>query len=358
MNICIRTDSSVEIGSGHVMRCLVLAEDLRRNQCKVTFICRELPGNLIKNIEAHGFKVLSLSFPETAGEGGGLKGWLKSNWDTDAEQTIETLRDQQSINWFIVDHYALDRRWEHSIKPRVNSLMVIDDLADRPHDCDLLLDQNLYRDMKGRYQKLVPEHATVLTGPKYLLLRQEFRNRRHVKRSCSNVNRILISFGGSDPTNETMKALKAINSLKRPEIAVDVVVGYSNQSYPAIREFCKKMPQTDIHYQIDYLAELMAKADLAIGAGGSTTWERCYMGLPAVTVETAENQSEILSFLSELGAVYHLGKSREVQEDDLAIHLQRLLNSSKRFKDMRKATKFIMKDYEEYAVVKHLTKGE
>lgn len=358
MNICIRTDASVEIGTGHVMRCLVLAEDLRRNQCNVNFICREFPGNLIKNLEANGFKVWSLPVPESTCNGADFRRWLQNNWKTDAKQTIELLNKQPEIDWFIVDHYALDRQWEHIIKPRVKRLLVIDDLADRPHDCHMLMDQNLYRNMEGRYLKLVPEDATVLLGSKYLLLRQEFRNPGCVKNRGRTVNRILVSFGGSDPTNETMKALKAIYRLNRPNIAVDVVVGFSNQNYSVIKGLCEKMPQTKIHCQIDYLTELMAKADLAIGAGGSTTWERCYMGLPAITIETAENQSEILSFLSELGAVYHLGKSREVHEEDLAIHLQGLINSPKKMKEMMEASEFIMEEYEDCAVVKQMTKGE
>lgn len=340
------------------MRCLVLAEDLRNKHVNVTFICREFPGNLIKNIEGHGFKVWSLPAPERSGDGTDYISWLQNNWRTDVQQTIEWIRKQSAIDWIIIDHYALDQQWEHTIKSFVKRIMVIDDLADRLHDCHLLLDQNLYRNMEERYLNLIPEDATALLGTKHLLLRQEFRNQRCVKKRSSTVNRILISFGGSDPTNETMKALKAIDIINRTDIVVDVVVGLSNQNYSAIRNLSEKMPQTKIHYQIDYLAELMAKADLAIGSGGSTTWERCFMGLPAVTIETAENQSEILSFLSELGVICHFGKSQDLHEEDMAVHLKKLISSPKRIKEMIEASEIIMKDYENCSVVKQLTKGE
>ncbi|MGP4038662.1 UDP-2,4-diacetamido-2,4,6-trideoxy-beta-L-altropyranose hydrolase [Gracilibacillus sp. D59] len=351
MNVLIRADASIDIGAGHVMRCLVLANDLRKRNVNVTFICRELPGHLIEYIQSNGFKVHSL--PALQNEENHLN-WLQNNWKVDVLQTIELLRQASNIDWFVIDHYAIDEKWEYIIRPFVNKIMVIDDLANRYHDCDLLLDQNLYRNMEERYLKLIPKHATALLGIKYLLLRQEFRDLKDIKERSDIVKRILVSFGGSDPTNETMKALKALDMMKRPDITVDVVIGFSDRNYSSIKQFCDKKPHIKLHSQINYLAELMAKADLAIGAGGSTTWERCYVGLPTITIETAENQSEILSYLSELGAISHLGHSEKVTEQDITNNLQNAINSPNMIKKMIGASKCIMKDFEDCSVVKHL----
>ncbi|WP_163537022.1 UDP-2,4-diacetamido-2,4,6-trideoxy-beta-L-altropyranose hydrolase [Gracilibacillus sp. YIM 98692] len=358
MNIFIRTDASVEIGAGHVMRCLVLAEDLRKRNVNVSFVCRNFPGHLFDFIEEKGFAVFRLPAPENETSPDNHLDWVEGNWKTDVHQTIELLRTQSNIDWFIIDHYAIDEKWENTIRPFVNKIMVIDDLANRYHDCDLLLDQNLYRNMEERYIKLIPKHATALLGIKYLLLRQEFRDLKDIKERSGIVKRILVSFGGSDPTNETMKTLKTLDTVNRPDITVDVVVGFSNQNYSSIKQFCDKKSYIILHCQINYLAELMAKADLAIGAGGSTTWERCYVGLPTMTIETAENQSEILSYLSELGVVCHLGYSKVVTEEDIANNLQNAINSPIMIKKMIGASKCIMKDFEDCSVVKHLIKGE
>lgn len=362
MNIFIRADASTNIGTGHVMRCLVLAEDLRKRSVNVTFICRILPGDLIAHIENKGFSVISLPPTEnniSANEDEiSNENWLDLNWKTDALQTIEAICKKPEIDWLIIDHYGIEKKWERSVRPGVKRIMVIDDLANRSHDCDILLDQNLYRNLEKRYEELIPESTSTLLGPKYLLLRQEFRDLQFVKNKNVTVKRILISFGGSDPTNETMKAIKAIKIINRPEIAVDVVVGISNEKYSIIKKYCEKLPNIKIHYQIDYLAKLMSEADLAIGAGGSTTWERCYVGLPAITIETAENQSEILAYLSEIGAVWHLGVSEKVDEEDIANNILKLINYPTVLVEMVNATASIMGDFSDNLVVERLLEGE
>ncbi|WP_085992720.1 UDP-2,4-diacetamido-2,4,6-trideoxy-beta-L-altropyranose hydrolase [Oceanobacillus senegalensis] len=355
MNVFIRTDASKDIGTGHVMRSLVLAEDLKKENVKVTFICRLLPGNLMGYIKKHGFNVLSLPTPEDVPLD--YYNWFKNNWKKDVHQTIQTISDQYEIDWFIIDHYAIDKKWEQKIRPYVRKIMIIDDLANRSHDCDLLLDQNLYRDMRQRYIKLTPEKTTLLLGGRYFLLRREFRDITNMKRSTS-VKRILISFGGSDPTNETMKALKAIKLLKRTDISVDVVIGVSNSNVATIKQFCEQTPHVNLYVQVNNISELMIKADIGIGAGGSTTWERCYVGLPTITIEVADNQKEILSYLSERGAVYHLGSSKGVQEKDIARVLEEIIKCPDKLREMSDTSKNIMKDYESGAVAKQLIKGE
>ncbi|WP_430788224.1 UDP-2,4-diacetamido-2,4,6-trideoxy-beta-L-altropyranose hydrolase [Virgibacillus flavescens] len=354
MNIFIRADSSEIIGTGHIMRCLVLAEDLRTKNANVTFICRKLPGDLIKRIKDKSFTVLTLPSPRARNNDHNYENWLKKNWKTDVLQTMNAIGKHSEVDWLIIDHYSIDEKWEGAIKPFVKKIMVIDDLANRKHACDLLLDQNLFQNPEKRYYKLIPGDTTVLLGAKYLLLRREFRKMKAVQNKTGNVKRILISFGGSDPTNETMKTLKAIEMLNLSEVAIDIVIGISNQNYSAINKFCEKSANLKLHYQIDYLADLMVKADLAIGAGGSTTWERCYLGLPAITIETAENQSEILMYLSEIGAISHLGKSEEVSIDSIAGTLQHLMNHPGLLENMAKISKSIMSEYQDCLVAEQL----
>lgn len=361
MNIYIRTDASIEIGTGHVQRCLVLAEELRKKNVNITFICREWHGNLIEFIQRKGFPVMSLPpiNSRNSEQNENITTWMQHNWEKDAYQTMSQMMKQEDIiNWLIIDHYGIDSKWERTIKPVVKKIMVIDDLANRPHECDVLLDQNLYRDIDNRYKKLVPTHSILLLGLKYLLIRQEYRNVTCINKRSNHVKRILISFGGSDPTNETMKAIRAIKLISKEDIIVDVLIGHSNPHYSTIKKYCMNIPTINIHFQIDYVAKLMAKADLAIGSGGSTTWERCYMRLPTITIETATNQSEILSYLSEIGVICHIGHRTTVEKEDIAENVLNLMNDPNKMNNMASALKSIMFDVNDHPVIDQLLGGE
>ncbi|MEW5919764.1 MAG: UDP-2,4-diacetamido-2,4,6-trideoxy-beta-L-altropyranose hydrolase [Bacillota bacterium] len=310
------------------MRCLTLAEELRQNGAVVFFICRELPGHLCSHLEDKHFSVLRLYTYDVRES---HASWLGVSWQQDAEEVSQILRQEflkkkRRIDWLVVDHYALDRRWEEKMRPFVDKIMVIDDLADRSHDCDLLLDQNLYENMESRYDGLVPENCRKLLGPQYALLRPEFiKARANLRKRDGTVKCILVFLGGADPTNETAKALEAIQLLERPDIAVDVVVGLSNPHREQIKEICSTMPNTSYHCQVDNVAELMAQADLAIGAGGIATWERCCLGLPSITMITAENQERITSAVALHQAILNLGNNKNVGSEDIFEALNILL---------------------------------
>ncbi len=298
MKVFVRTDASVQIGTGHVMRCSTLAEALKEKGADVSFLSRELPGNLCELLERQGFCLHRLPFRKSPVKEGksdiAHAGWLGVDWERDAEETRFVLDGFSGIDWLIIDHYSLDSRWESRIRPSVRQVMVIDDIADRPHDCDLLLDQNLYPDMGTRYDHLVPGHCRKLLGPKYAVLRSEFiAARKKMSLRDGQIRRLLVFFGGSDIENATEKALVAIRALGRSEISVDVVVGASNPNGQRIRDICSAMANTTFHCQVPHMAELISEADLAIGAAGSTTWERCCLGLPSLIVPLAENQENI-----------------------------------------------------------------
>ncbi len=323
--VVFRVDSSAAIGAGHVMRCLTLAEELRERCPKITFICRELLGSIIDLIEIRRFPVFRLVLKPG-----------NDQWRIDAQLTKDILLQHKlEPDWLVVDHYGLDKRWESVLRPMVKRIMCIDDLADRVHDCDLLLDQNYYKNMNFRYKGLVPGNSQQLLGPKYALLRQEFKAaRQNLKKRDGTVKRILVFYGGSDPTNETAKALKAINILNRPDIAVDVVVGTGNPNREKIKEICSGMANTFFHCQVENMAELMARADLALGAGGTATWERCYLGLPALVTIVAENQRETVEVLAGDGVISDLGWHSDVSVGTLVESVKALLNNSEQMAGM------------------------
>jgi UDP-2,4-diacetamido-2,4,6-trideoxy-beta-L-altropyranose hydrolase len=356
MQVVIRTDASIQIGTGHVMRCLTLADRLRQKGASVNFVCREHAGHLCELIHQQGYTVLRLPFSlqttSQMNEKKTYEHWLGDTWEADADQTTDIIsRACDHIDLLIVDHYAIDIRWEQRIRRFVKKIMVIDDLANRPHDCDILLDQNLYDNMGDRYRGLVSEHCIKLLGPRYALLREEFQAARtNAKVKNGAVQRILVFFGGSDPTNETKKALEAITSLKRMDITIDVVVGMSNSHKDQIASLCSKMPNTNFYCQIDHIAELMAKADLALGAGGATTWERCFLGLPAITITTADNQIEITEAAAKAGAIIYLGHYSEISPRVMAEALSQLLQSPESLSRMSNAGMEIMGELQGGAV--------
>lgn len=305
MNIVIRTDASVAIGSGHVMRCLSLADVLRNHGACVQFICRLHDGNLCALIRERGFAVHPLAKPANVPKSKGYSDYspgLGSTWQYDATETIAAVRRLGARpDWLIVDHYGLSANWEGELRDSVGRIMVIDDLADRMHDCDLLLDQNLYDNADARYSGKVPESCQSLIGPRFSLLREEFSAARAglLERSGS-VRRILVFFGGVDHENYTEVAIHALDGIRHSDFGVDVVVGEKNCRRSQIQSECKSR-NFKFHVQSDRMAELMTEADIGIGAGGSTTWERCCVGLPCLTFSIAGNQTLLVSHAARAG---------------------------------------------------------
>lgn len=318
MRILVRADASRQIGVGHVMRCLTLAEALRQQGGEATFVCRELPGNLCEFLEQRGtVRVLRLPAPAgkatPAAEDVPQAPLLGVDWQTDARQVQDLLASELPIDWLVVDHYSLDRRWEQLMRHAARRIMALDDVADRPHDCDLLLDQNLWDAPEDRYDGLIPSGARGLFGPQYALLRPEFAAARATSAARDGaIRRGLVFFGGTDPTNETSKALEALRLLGRDELAIDVVIGAQHPQREQITAQVASLSGARLHVQTSAMARLMADADLALGAGGSASWERCCLGLPALMVSVAPNQEGIAEACDRHGAGIYLGPAPEV----------------------------------------------
>jgi UDP-2,4-diacetamido-2,4,6-trideoxy-beta-L-altropyranose hydrolase len=299
--IAFRVDASIEIGTGHVMRCLVLADVLRGGNVQCIFICRPHIGNLISVIKQRGYQVFALpalkDVTRVPNSHTAPNSWLGTDWVTDADETQHLLTSigYEFVDWLLVDHYALDHRWEGAMRPIVHRIMVIDDLADRPHDCDLLLDQNLGRTEED-YARLLSTNTKRLIGPQYALLRTEFFAQRtqSLFRRAQNpqLKHLLISMGGVDLDNVTGQVLDAIKSSPLLEdLIITVVMGPHAPWLVQVQQQAEKMPQiTFVHTNVRNMAKIMADTDLAIGGAGGTAWERCALGVASLIFVLSENQ--------------------------------------------------------------------
>lgn len=272
MKVVFRADASVAIGTGHVMRCLTLADALQQRGHHIEFACVPLAGNVIDWIQEKGYLCHRLAQMQAA---------IPSEGD-----------------WLVVDHYQLAIEWEISTRNQFSHIMVIDDLANRQHDCECLLDQNDYFQNAARYERLTPQTCRLFLGPQYALLRQEFFYSKQTlqDRQGKRVKNILISFGGTDPLGLTWRFLqwwRQASWVKESGLRLQVVIGSSSSNREAIEAYCKTKPDIALHVQTKQMARLLAEADVALGAGGVSLWERCYLGIPSVTIVAAENQRSI-----------------------------------------------------------------
>jgi UDP-2,4-diacetamido-2,4,6-trideoxy-beta-L-altropyranose hydrolase len=301
MTICFRTDASVRLGAGHLMRCLALADELLARGARTWFLCSSLPESLREVVSTHGHQLVLVGENEEAHE--------PLNVRRDALHTAHWIVSGPGhVDVFVVDHYGLDQEWESRIRPHTRALMAIDDLPDRPHESDLVLDQNLTAEEGAAAWMSAESSCALLGGPQYALLRPEFagaRSRAQVRKGP--LRRILVSFGGSDTTNVVHVVVEALRRFA--PLRVDLVLGESRSPSEDLSADAAGGVEWSVHRQLDAarLAELMLAADLAIGGGGVMTWERCCLGLPTLGISLAENQRRVLhnghrkQFLVDLG---------------------------------------------------------
>lgn len=368
MQIAIRTDASLRIGLGHVARCKTLARKLRENGCRVHFVCRAHPGHQIANLRAEGYHVSVLpEAPKQHAADADYSAWLGVSQTQDANETRDALATKRETapegrskqaDILVVDHYSLDSRWESHLRPTVNQIFAIDDLANRPHDCDLLLDQNFAPPGEDRYASLLPPSTHRLVGPKFALLQEEYSYARQkllssargpsTERATKNpkddypstyveatpldvalqpASRVFVFFGGTDPDNLTGRVLTALSAPVFSKLFVDIVVGANNPHRKHLEAQVRSRSNTVLHLPRPHLADLMAAANLAIGAGGTTTWERCCLGLPSLVVSIAENQRSACEALAVDNRIIYLGHFNTVTAEQITEALHGLLNN-------------------------------
>ena len=284
----LRADASPEIGTGHVVRCITLGRALRERGWTVALATENLPAGLRQMAVEAGLDVVGAAYAAAS--------------------------DHPSATLMVVDHYGIDAAWIHKHRSRALIWMAIDDLADRSQPVDVLLDQNLGRDPE-EYRDLVTADARLLIGPRYALVRPAFAQRRvTLPARTGRIRRILVFVGGSDRPNVTGRAVAA---LERLPFEVDVAVGGTYGGSSELRALVGRLPVARLYVDTQAMDELMARADLAIGAPSSASWERCTLGLPCILVAIADNQRVVERALVDVGAATTLGWHSDVTTEDI-----------------------------------------
>ena len=317
-SVVVRVDSSLTMGSGHMVRCHTLADALRRRGAEVRFVCRAHAGDLSGMLARDGFTVGHLPPPpdtQRPQRDGDYAAWLGVSEAQDASETAAIVGERHT-DWLIVDHYGLGSAWEDALRPRVSRILAIDDLANRAHACDVLHDQNWFgEDTPSRYRNLVPSACRQLLGPRFALMQPAYASLRAImppRDGC--VRRVLVYFGGSDDVNLTSTAVEALSGEEFASLAVDVVVGQNHPAPALVESQVRDRARTTLHRGLPTLAALMLRADLAVGAGGSTTWERASLALPSVTAVLSDNQAAFTRALEAGGIVVRVNRGADVDE--------------------------------------------
>ena len=308
--VAFRVDAGFRLGLGHLARCLTLAAELARRGAAIEFITRRLPDPMADRILQCGYRhrvvpdaVTALPAP------GGV--WTIAAQERDAHDVL--LRMPGRVNVLVVDHYGLDTTWETLVAPNVDSVVVIDDLANRAHACDVLIDQNWSGPgTAGRYDGFVGGACRVLVGPRYALLEPIYGElRRSANKAAERERRIVVSFGGSDPSQETSKVLDAIADMDLADWDVDVVLGAGSSDTVEDLSGVTSRSNISLHSDLPTLATLFSMATLAVGAGGITTWERLCLGVPSIVTTVAPNQVPAAAALHDAGAIVWIGGASE-----------------------------------------------
>jgi len=338
-SIVFRLDCSELIGSGHLMRCLVLAERLSSDKNQIYFVFREMPVFFINIIKSKNFKIIKLKRKHKKNLDSSLstnfnshRKWLKCGQINDALETLDSL-GQIEPDLLLVDHYSLDKIWENILSIKVKKIFVIDDLSNRQHNCAYLLDQNFFLNEKKRYQGLVPKDCKLLLGPKFALLRNEFKLIRNISVPRNGeIKTILICFGGFDSKNYTNLALKAISNIRKKmldKLSIKVIASKNFSHLEAIKKLCAKSGYK-IYIQPKKIAALMVESDIAISAGGSTVWEMCSVGLPQILIAAADNQIQISKSLDIFGSSIFIKNKMHYNKDFIAKLLEHLILNPKK----------------------------
>jgi len=310
-----RVDASVETGGGHVRRCIVLAKSLMRDGWSVHFASSPDTAKIVPSSRTSGIEMIPAD--NTRNAAGALRDVMPGGCDL-----------------LVVDHYGLDEKFERTCRPWARRILVIDDLADRRHDCDVLVDQSPGR-LATDYWPLVPPDCIVLAGSVYALLDERFAGARaRASRRDGAVRRILVSLGATDPKGATLHVLAALKRMK-PGIPVDVVLGACSPHQIDVHAAAKLLvPPAESYVEVDDMAALIERADLAIGAGGVSALERCCLGVPSLLVVLAENQQRNAAALEKMGAAAIVDEARVRNIDAFADSIHGLLHDRVRLAAM------------------------
>jgi UDP-2,4-diacetamido-2,4,6-trideoxy-beta-L-altropyranose hydrolase len=316
--VVFRADASATVGTGHVVRCLALADEMRNRGWQTVLAAREITPNHAETATASGHRLLVIPGSVPVADEAAFLG----------ENGVEA----NAV--VVVDHYGIDAAWHRQARTTGAKLVAIDDLADRPLDVDLIVNPNLGAS-EDAYRNLVAPNAAILCGPAYALLRRQFAEARARRRPHrGSVSRVLVSMGGVDLENVTLEVLEAIAPMG---FEVDAVVGGAYPHGETLARWEADRTDVQVHREVEDMADLMLTADLAVGAAGTTSWERCCLGLPTVMIAVAENQLASAQALDAAGAAVFLGMHDEVASPHIRAVLERLRRDTVRLRALSEA---------------------
>ncbi|MDB3945471.1 UDP-2,4-diacetamido-2,4,6-trideoxy-beta-L-altropyranose hydrolase [Gammaproteobacteria bacterium] len=325
MRIVFRVDASTHIGSGHIRRCTILAEYLRARGARISFICRTLDGHLCDYLEQKRFTVHRLS---AEGKNNGTLSSHIQIVENDIVESRSILSRFGAFDWVIIDHYQLAQDWQRAISEHVQNILVIDDLAIKQHYCKILVNHAFLPQLHEQYCNLVPPSTRLLLGPDYFILDPNYVSVKKVNGgSVATHNRLMVFFGGADSTDETTKAINAIREIRANLFNVDIVVTRQNKNRHYIKNVVSNIENCTLHEDLPHLGFLMAKATLALGAGGGTSYERLFMGLASLVVTTADHQVQPIREMNKLNLVSWLGNSESVTQTTIKRSLEAWLSA-------------------------------
>ncbi|AXJ03934.1 UDP-2,4-diacetamido-2,4,6-trideoxy-beta-L-altropyranose hydrolase [Pseudomonas fluorescens] len=311
MRVLIRADASPTIGSGHIARCLTLARVLRTQGSHVAFACRRLPGHRLDALQSEGFETFALP-DRYAGEDPEQAIESMLPWQADIEALATQLEGQPEFDWVIADHYGLDHHWQTAARRFAPRIAAVDDLATRSYNVDLLLNQNL-SGLSENYQPLLPAGCRTLLGPRFAMLREEFSAPAIEIKPVAR--RVLVNFGGFDAARQTHHAMLALADFS--ELEVDFVAGADNPAWAEMQALAESRPNWRLHSFVSDFHRRMTEADLFIGAGGGTSWERAALGLPTICIAVSNNQQANGEVMAAAGAHVFMGAREQVSVEQL-----------------------------------------
>ena len=329
--IAFRVDVAPHIGTGHLQRCLTLATQLKESFVKSIFFVRQYDSNLLNIIDENGFEYSVIGSSTNKLFSDRHAEWLGVTQQIDAEEFLKSASDFR-IDGLVIDHYSIDYVWESTVKERLGlPILVIDDLANRKHNCEILLDQNYWPDMDKRYTGLIPDDCQCFFGPEYALLKPIFykliRDNMSLKPTA---NTVLVNFGGVGNFKLWQVVLPAL--LECNKFNFHIVTGkllpnkytylsslVRNSSHIYIEEVTNKMP------------ELMRVSAYSLGACGSTVWERFCLGLNSALIDIAENQRELVKYLDEQELIDYLGSLETITTEEVINFITNLQLDSKSY---------------------------
>lgn len=315
--IAIRTDGSPDIGMGHIMRCISLGKEFKRWGCTVFFFSKYSDG--INKIRSEGFELIKIK--------NGKLNSLENEPEFGADQII-ALVEQFGIDVLIIDSYNVSRQYFLQLKPYVKKLVYIDDINKYVYPVDILINGNI----TGEYMKYekYSDDETMLLGPKYNLIRDEFKSlpSRAINKE---VKEVMVTTGGSDAYNMNSKIVNMlISGENKKNFIINIVVGSAFKNKKQLENISKEHDNVVLHENVKRMSDIMLRSDIAISAGGSTLYELCACGTPTLAFIAADNQEELVNKMEELGYIQSLGWYNEIAEDNFAGSFKAMYNDYNR----------------------------